>query len=221
MPVISSVTACSTCRRVFISRNTKPSCGGVEHFYRADHVVADARQQARQQQPHVCQLRLGNTHGAGFLEHFLVAALPSSRARTGCAPRRGGRPALQFDVARRLDRALQVQLGRAEELGGNAAGRSPGCCQLLRIARGQHADAATAASGLNKHRITDARGRSQRLVAARQHRRAGAWGMPCPAMKARTRLVAQRARIQRSDGPMKHRPCCCGLSKPAFSDRKP
>ena len=50
----------------------------------------------------------------------------------------------------------------------------------------------------------------------------GAWGMPCPAMKARACVLWPSARIQRGDGPMKHRPCCCTASaKPAFSDRKP
>ena len=110
----SSVTPCSTCRRVFISKKKKPL--GVDQVLdRADADVVDGPGHGDGRIPHLPADGIGHQHGRRLLDHLLVPALhralPVEQVQHGAV---GVPDHLDLDVAGGLEIALQEDLVRAE-----------------------------------------------------------------------------------------------------------
>ncbi len=186
-PVVISVTQCSTCTRVFISRKKYSgslALGGreqpldraradvVDGFRRVHADLADALAHLRVDDP------LGRR---GLLDHLLVAALDRAVALAEVdhvAVAVGEH--LHLDVTRVVQVALQVHGRVGEELLAFAAGALEGALQLVLGERHAEALAAAAAGRLDRDREADlglgdaqrVRDRGDRLGRARHDRHA-------------------------------------------------
>ena len=156
MPVTSSVTGCSTCRRVFISRKKKRAVLAGDELHRAGAVVADGLGQRDGLLAHGLA-RLGIEQRRGrFLDHLLVAALDGAFALAEIddvavlvAQH------LDLDVARVLDELLDEHAIVAEARLGLRAGETEAFLGLLGVVGDAHALAAAAGRGLDHDGIAD------------------------------------------------------------------
>ena len=222
-PVVSSVTQCSTCTRVFISRKkyspswSRPSIVPAEWYLdgagRLDGDLADLRAQL-----------VVDQRGRRLLDQLLVAALDRAVALAevdDVAVLVGQH--LDLDVARVGQVALEVDGGVAEELLALAGGALEGLLELVGLERDAEALAAAAARGLDRDRVADLLGDLRggldvldRLGGARHDR--DARGLH---QLARLRLRAHRL-DRAAGGPMNVMPASSSrLAKAAFSARKP
>src|SRR5260370_10888470 len=117
---------------------------------------------------------------------------------------------LHLDVARRLEIALDVDLGAAEGALRAPRGGRERAGELAGAGHLRHADAAAA------------RGRPEAGASATGWGLRGTIGTPAAAMRRRASGLSPMARIASADGPMKVRPACTQASaKRQFSERKP
>ena len=148
-PVTASVTGCSTCSRVFISMNQKPSCfqparAVGDELDRAGALIADGLGGGDRGLAHRGAQRRAHAGRRRFLDHFLVAALQRAVALVemdGVAVAVG--EDLHLDMARRVDVFLdqhalvaegrfRLALRRGERRRRNRRGGRPGACPCRR-----------------------------------------------------------------------------------------
>ena len=166
-PVMASVTGCSTCSRVFISRKWNCAVGREQVFHRAGADIADLAHQLHGGGAQALA-QLGRHAGGGrFFQDLLVAALRGAVALAqvdGAAV--GVAEDLHLDVARFLDQALQQQVAVAEGGHGFGARRGQQFAQLrvVDVVAAAHAAAAAAGAGLDHQRRADAAGLGHQRV---------------------------------------------------------
>ena len=204
MPVTSSVTPCSTCRRVFTSRKYQSrGVVVVDELHRAGRLVVHGASQAARAASNSALRAVVRKAGRGrLLDHLLIAALRraialaqrhhlSARHRRRSAPRCGARARRTFPGRGRCCRSWH---GSSARTASNAA------AQFRLVAAQPHADAAAARRALQHHRIADrAAPRPQRLVHARRatpcraaaaRRPARRWRAPCASVRTRASAPA-------------------------------
>ena len=182
MPVTSSVTGCSTCRRVLTSRNEIVPSLPDEELAGAGADVAGLAEDRLGRAVELGLLRLGEERRRRLLDELLVAALQravAGRDDDDVAVRVG--QALGLDVARLVEVALDEALAAAEGGDGLADGRVEQLGDLLEGAGDLEAAAAAAEGRLDRDR--------QAVLLARRRR------------PRRTRRPGRRARDQRAPAP--------------------
>ena len=169
----ASVTQCSTCTRVFISRK-KYSPSGEQALDRARAAVADRARRLGGDAPDALAQRVVDQRRRRLLDQLLVAALDRAVALAEVdhgAVRVGQH--LHLDVARVGQVALQVHRRVGEELLALARGARERVGQRAGVERDAEALAAAAARRLDGDRVADLlRGLPRRLE--RLHGRGGA-----------------------------------------------
>ena len=221
----SSVTGCSTCSRVFISRKTNVLRLGVDQALdRARAAVADGLAGPHGGRQHRARSS-AETPGDGVSSATFWCRRCTEQSRSPSATTRpSASPRIWTSTCRaRVDVALEQDRRRAEEpLGAGPRGleRRP---QRVLVDGGAHPDAAAARGRLDHDRVADPRGRRDRRVgvgdrlagarrdrdARRRHQVAGA------------DLVAHRS-IASGDGPTQTSPASVtARANSAFSARKP
>ncbi len=225
MPVTSSVTGCSTCSRVFISRKKKLlSCAGDE-FDGAGAVVADGLGQRDRLLAHLLARRLVEQRRRRLLDHFLVAALDRAFALAEID-----------DVAVLVAQHLDLDVARIgdEFLDEHAVVAEGGF--RLRLGAGEaflhfgfavgdaHALAAAAGGGLDHHRVADFVGdlRSPRRRRSMMPRWPGTVETCAAAAAFFDSILSPIAAMALGFGPMNTMPAASSaLGKASRSDRKP
>ena len=179
-PVTASVTQCSTCTRVFISRK-KYSPSWQQALDRARAAVVDGARGVDGDLADPLAQLLVDQRRRRLLDQLLVAALDRAVALAevhDVAVAVGQH--LDLDVARVRQVALEVDGRVGEELLALARGALEGVLELVRLQRDAEALAAAAARGLDRDRVADLLGdllrvleRLDRLGRARHDRHAG------------------------------------------------
>ena len=181
MPVVSSVTGCSTCRRVLTSRKEISAVLADQVLDGARTVVAGLLADALGRLVDLLALLVGQERRGRLLDELLEAALQRAvaGARDDDVAVLVGEH-LRLDVARLVQVALDEALAAAERRDGLAGGRVEQLGDLLDGARDLHAAATAAERRLDRDRHAvllgerdDLVGVLDRVRGARHQRRLG------------------------------------------------
>ncbi len=184
MPAVSSVTGCSTCRRVLTSRKEISAVLADEVFDGARAVVAGFLADALGGLVDLLALRVGQERGRGLFDELLEAAL--QRAVAGACDDDVAvlvGDDLSLDVARLVEVALDEALAAAERGDGLAGGGVEQLGDLFDGAGDLHAAAAAAEGGLDGDRHAVLLGERDDLVGVLD--RVGGAGQPAGPWRAR------------------------------------
>ena len=161
MPVMNSVTGCSTWRRVFTSRKKKLPLSSSRNSNVPALVYCTARAASTTVPPSLRRIFSVTATDGAFLEQLLMAAL--DRALALAEVDDGAvmiAEHLELDVARALDVLLDVDVADAEGRFGLALRGLERLAQLRRGADDAHAAAAAAGHRLDDHREAEVPARS-------------------------------------------------------------